>query len=89
LTKRDRYEIRFDPYARKALGKIDKVDRRRVLARIERLADDPRPPGAALLKGRRGDWRIRAGDHRVIYTIQDDVLLVLVIEVGHRSSIYR
>jgi len=88
LTKTDRYEIRFDPYARKALGKIDKANRRRVLARIERLADDPRPPGAAMLKGRHGDWRIRAGDYRVIYTIQDDVLLVLVIEVGHRSSIY-
>jgi len=89
LTTRDRYEIRFDPYAFKALGKIDKADRRRVLARIERLADDPRPSGAAMLKGRHGDWRIRAGDYRVIYTIQDDMLLVLVIEMGHRSTIYR
>ena len=42
-----------------------------------------------MLKGRHGDWRIRAGDYRVIYTIRDDVLLVLVIEVGRRSSIYR
>lgn len=87
--KTDRYEIRFDPYARQALSKIDKADRRRILARIERLANDPRPPGAAMLKGRHGDWRIRAGDYRVIYTIQDAMLLVLVIEVGHRSSIYR
>lgn len=80
---------RFDPYARRALEKIDRVNRRRILDRIEQLADQPRPPGAVLLKGRQGDWRIRAGDYRIIYTIDDAALNVLVIDVDHRRSAYR
>lgn len=83
-----RFEIRFDPYARRALDKIDKTTRRRILVRIAALADEPRPPGAVMLTGRRGDWRIRIGDYRVIYTEHDEVLIVLVIEVGHRRSVY-
>lgn len=85
----DPYEIRFDPYARLALDKLDKINRRRILTRVEQLALQPRPPGAVMLKGRPGDWRIGAGDYRIIYTIDDAVLIVLVIEVDHRRSIYR
>lgn len=83
------YEIRFDPYARRALGKIDKANRRRILARIEQLAAQPRPPGAIMLKGRHGDWRIRVGDYRIVYTLDDAVLTVLVIDIDHRRSVYR
>lgn len=83
-----RFAIRFDPYARRALDKIDKPVRRRILVRIAALADDPRPAGAVMLKGRHGDWRIRVGDYRVIYTVDDEVLIVLVIEVGHRRDVY-
>jgi mRNA interferase RelE/StbE len=88
VTER-RYEIKLDPYARKALGAIDTPIRRRIVARIDELAAEPRPPGAIMLKGRHGDWRIRVGDWRVIYTIDDSVLLVLVIEVNHRREVYR
>jgi mRNA interferase RelE/StbE len=84
-----RYEIRFDLYARKALDAIDTPDRRRILARIGLLADSPRPAGAIMLKGGHGDWHIRAGNYRVIYTIHDGVLVILVIEVAHRRDIYR
>lgn len=82
------FEIKFDPYARRALDKIDKIARRRILARIAGLADEPRPPGAVMLKNRHGDWRIRVGDYRVIYTVNDAVLTILVIEVGHRRDVY-
>lgn len=83
------YRIRIDPYALKALTKIDPVQRRRLQNRINHLADEPRPPGALMLKGRTGEWRIRVGDYRVVYTIEDDVLLILVVDVGHRRDIYR
>lgn len=56
---------------------------------VEALADNPRPPGARMLPGRHGDYRIRGGDYRILYTIHDAELIVLVIEVGHRREIYR
>lgn len=83
------FQIRFDPYARKQLSAIDKPHRRRILAKIETLAEDPRPPGALMLTGRHGDYRIRVGDYRVIYTVADTQLIVLVIDIGHRRDIYR
>lgn len=83
------YEIKVDLYARKALDAIDRPIRRRIVAKIEELAIDPRPAGATMLKGRHGDWRVRVGDWRIVYTVEDSVLLVLVIEIGHRREIYR
>jgi mRNA interferase RelE/StbE len=58
---------------------------------IRALADDPRPPGAALLTGEGAEraWRVRVGDYRILYQIRDDQLLVIVIRVGHRREIYR
>jgi mRNA interferase RelE/StbE len=76
-----RHEIRFDLYARKALDAIDKPDRRRILVRVGLLADNPRPAGAIMLKG---DWRIRVGDYRVIYTVDHETLVVLVIDIARR-----
>lgn len=52
------------------------------------LADDPRPAGAAKLVGTRSAWRVRIGDYRVIYEVRDEVLLVLVIKIGHRKQVY-
>ncbi|MBA3249984.1 MAG: type II toxin-antitoxin system RelE/ParE family toxin [Geodermatophilaceae bacterium] len=80
--------MRFDPYARRALDTIDKAPRRRILERIAALADDPRPAGVVMLRGRHGDLRLRVGDYRVIYTVDDAILLVLVIDLGHRRDIY-
>lgn len=82
------YAIRFDPYARKQLDSIDKPHRRRILAKIETLADNPRPCGALMLTGRHGDYRIRVGDYRILYTVTDTELIVLIIEIGHRREIY-
>jgi mRNA interferase RelE/StbE len=53
------------------------------------LAENPRPPKATKLIGRRNRWRVRAGNYRVLYEIDDDVLTVLVIRVAHRREVYR
>ena len=55
---------------------------------IELLAVDPRPPNSRPLRGRPG-YRVRVGDYRLLYTIQDDVLLVIVVRLGHRRDVYQ
>lgn len=83
------YRIEVAPAAVRQLRKLDPVARRRVQAAIELLADQPRPPGATKLVGGAGEWRVRTGDFRVVYEIHDDVLLVLVVAIGHRREIYQ
>lgn len=83
------YRIELAPSAARELRKLDPAARRRVQAVVELLADDPRPPSATRLVGGSGEWRVRTGDHRVVYAIEDDVLLVLVVRVGHRRDVYR
>jgi len=65
-----------------------KGDRKRVLARIQSLAEGPRPRGTEKLGGR-DRYRVRQGVYRIIYSISDDVLIVAVIKVGHRGDVYR
>lgn len=83
------HRIELTPAAARELRKLDPAARRRIQAVVELLADDPRPPAATRLVGGGGEWRVRTGDYRVLYTIKDDVLLVLVIRVGHRREVYR
>ena len=82
------YRVEVRPAALKALRKIDPADARRIQGAIALLAQDPRPPGARALQGRPG-LRVRVGDYRIVYTIQDDVLLVIVVTLGHRREVYR
>jgi mRNA interferase RelE/StbE len=64
--------------------------RRRLAGAIELLAIDPRPPGAVMLRGGgRQRWRVRIGDYRVIYAIEDGELVVLVLRIAHRREAYR
>lgn len=65
-----------------------KKDRQRVVARIAALADDPRPSGCTKLSGQDA-YRIRQSDYRIVYTVNDDVLVVQVVKVGHRRDVYR
>ena len=81
------YRIELRPAAVRALKNVDHQHRDRIRAAIALLGQDPRPPGAKALRGRPG-FRVRIGDYRVIYTIQDDVLLVVVVALGHRSDVY-
>ena len=83
------FAVEFSPAAARQLKKLDYAAQRRVQAVIELLAIDPRPPGAKKLTGGEGEWRVRTGDHRVVYEVHDDVLRVLVVAVGHRREIYR
>jgi mRNA interferase RelE/StbE len=81
------YRIELRPAAVRALRKLDPSVRPRIQGAIALLARDPRPPATRALRGRPG-YRLRVGDYRILYTIQDDVLLVVVITLGHRRDVY-
>lgn len=83
------YNIEVRPAALRQLRKIDPEARRRIQAAVEILSETPRPPGAKKLVGGQGEWRVRTGDYRIVYEIHDDVLVVLVVAVGHRREIYK
>jgi mRNA interferase RelE/StbE len=84
-----RFRIAFRPAAERAFLKLSVSVRTRLQPQIEALAVEPRPPGVRKLAGSRDRWRIRVGDFKVVYEIHDDVLLVLVLTVGHRRDVYR
>ena len=81
------YRIELRPAAARALRRLDLQMRPRIRGAIALLAQDPRPPGARPLRGRPG-LRIRVGDYRILYTIHDDVLLIVVVTLGHRREVY-
>ena len=83
------YEVVLAPAANRQLRKFDPQVRRRIQAAIELLAAEPRPPAATRLVGGGGEWRVRTGDYRIVYEIEDKRLLVLVLSVGHRREIYQ
>ncbi len=84
-----RYSLRIKKSARKELESLTtKADRQRIIKRIELLADEPLPPGALKLSGRER-YRIRQGRYRILYTIEDSVLVVHVIKIGDRKNVYR
>jgi mRNA interferase RelE/StbE len=82
------YHVTVLPAADKAIARLPKHVRRRIAERLASLAADPRPVGSVKLSGHES-YRIRVGDYRIVYTIEDDRLIVLVIEVGHRREVYR
>jgi mRNA interferase RelE/StbE len=82
------YRIEVTPRARKDLKALPKRERRRVSEQIDALRTDPRPTGCQKLKGREDFYRIRVGDYRVIYQIEDKILLILIVQVGDRKEIY-
>ena len=84
-----RFEILIKASAAKELEAISrKKDRKRIIERIRQLGEDPRPPGSQKLSGR-DRYRIRQGVYRVVYSIEDRRLIVVVIKVGHRKDVYR
>ena len=84
-----RYRIQILPRAERELAALPQDAQQRIDARIQSLADNPRPPGVEKLAGEEGFYRVRAGGYRVVYSVQDDVLLVLVVRIGHRGEVYR
>jgi len=83
------YAIEVLPAAERALRKVHPEIRARIRGAVLKLATDPRPPGARALKDRPGYLRVRVGDYRILYTVEDDVLKVIVVRLGHRRDIYR
>ena len=82
------YRILFKQSVAKDLRSIPKKDVQRVLRRIDSLADEPRPVGVEKLSGDE-KYRIRQGNYRILYAIDDDVITVTIVKVGHRRDVYR
>jgi len=82
------YKIQFKASVQKDLRTIPKKDVLRILTKIESLADNPIPPQAEKLSGDE-KYRIRQGNYRILYFIEDEVLMVTVVKVGHRRDVYK
>lgn len=82
-----KYRIEVRPAALKALRSIHPTDQARIHGAIALLGEDPRPPGARALQGRPG-LRVSVGNYRIIYTVDEGMLLVGVVTLGHRSDVY-
>ena len=82
------YKVVFRDEPRKAFERLDRVVRQQVARVIDRLADNPRPGQATQLVGDPRTWRVRAGDWRILYEIRDDEIVVLILDVKHRSKAY-
>ncbi|MGE5279000.1 MAG: type II toxin-antitoxin system RelE family toxin [Acidobacteriota bacterium] len=83
------YEVRLKPSAQRALRKLPREIQRRIARRLDNLADDTRPAGCERLAGAEGLYRVRAGDCRIVYEVDDDAIVVLVVAIGDRSDVYR
>ena len=83
------YAITFARSARRELEAMERSLAHRILERIEELATEPRPVGCRKLQGRTGLWRLRVGDYRVVYSVDDRQRLIDVVAVRHRREVYR
>lgn len=86
-----KYKVEYTPKAARQITKLDKIIRKLIFAWIDKNLQDcenPRIHGKGLTANRSGQWRYRIGDYRVISEIQDDKIIILVLEIGHRSKIY-
>lgn len=82
------YKIVFKQSVAKDLRPIPNKDVKKILSKISDLSTDPRPPGSRKLSGEE-KYRIRQGNYRILYTIEDEVVTVTVVKVGHRRDVYR
>jgi mRNA interferase RelE/StbE len=83
------YNVTFSSRARRELGNLPRAAQVRIKPRFDALANEPRPPGVKKLSGESELYRIRVGDYRVLYAIEDDELVVLVVSVADRKEAYR
>jgi mRNA interferase RelE/StbE len=82
------YSLEIKRSAAKELAGLPKQDRARIITSIQALAHEPRPAGSEKLSGQER-YRIRRGDYRILYQIHDDVLILMVVRIGHRRDVYR
>jgi len=83
------FALEYKSSVKKELRKLSRIDRILIVQKIELLKREPRPEGSAKLKGSRDLFRIRHGDYRVIYRVKKDILIIIIIRIGHRSEIYK
>jgi len=83
------YSILLAPPAERQLKALTEPVQRRIVKRLRTLKDNPRPQGVKKLAGEENLYRIREGDYRIVYTLQDKKLLVLVVKIGNRKEVYR
>ena len=85
----EKYKVSIKRSAVKEIEAIpQKKERQRIIRRIGQLAEDPRPPGSKKLSGNE-KYRVRQGSYRIVYSIEDYELIVVVVKVGHRKDVYR
>ena len=84
-----KYRIEFKRSAAKALRKIPRSDQKRIAVKIDSLSENLPDPATTKMKGDNPFHRIRVGDYRIIYEIQEDILLIMVLKIGHRKDVYR
>ena len=84
-----RYRVQILPAALKTLETYTEKLQRRIIRKIDALSENPRPNGCKKLIVSQDVYRLRSGEYRIIFKIQDEVLLVLVLKVGHRKDVYR
>jgi mRNA interferase RelE/StbE len=83
------YRVLILPRAQRQIASLPLQTRRRISDAIDSLEKNSRPSGVKKLKGAEELYRLRVGDYRVIYAIQDEELLVIVVSAGHRRDVYR
>lgn len=83
------YKIEFAKKAAKKFKALPRQEQQRLKIKIDNLEIDPRPPGVVKLSGEENLYRIRVGNYRVIYSIQDARLLILIVKIGHRKDVYQ
>ena len=82
------YNLFIEKSAQRSLSKIPQPHQDRLTTAIRKLSGNPRPPGVCKLSGRNA-WRIRIGDYRVIYEIDDKESIILIVVIGHRGKVYK
>lgn len=83
------YQIEIKRSAAKSLKKIPKADRIQIVEKIDSFGENLPNPETTKMKGDNPFHRVRVGDYRIVYEIQDDILVILVVKIGHRKDIYR
>ena len=83
------YELHIEHNAEKDLNKIEKTLFIQIISRIKTLADTPRPHGSKKITGSRNDWRLRVGDYRILYEIDNKTKTIKIMRVKHRREVYR
>jgi mRNA interferase RelE/StbE len=83
------YTVQFTPSAKRELSKLSLQVRARIVGALDALKENPHMPGVTKLSGQWNTHRFRVGDYRILYTIENDEMLILVVKVGHRRDVYR